>query len=248
MSPLPHVVLELAAYVIGARLYWASRNPARDAMPLADRLAVLAGAACGAALGSKLLYVAQYAHSLSTAPWSAWLAGKTVAGGLLGGWAGVELAKRAVGWTASTGDRFVVPFAVALVIGRVGCQLSGPWDLTYGTPTALPWGWDYGDGVPRHPVAAYEALALIAFLAWHRANPATGRPGDRFRVFVFAYLGLRIALDFLKPPFGAAIGDVFVADRHAGLTAIQWACVGGLAVCAVSLRRMRTGIVSVPGR
>lgn len=239
MNPFPHVVLELAAYAIGARLYWAARDPAQGAMPFADRLAILAGAICGAALGSKLLYVAQYASALVNQPWTAWLSGKTIAGGLLGGWAGVELAKRAVGWKASTGDRFVVPFVVALVIGRLGCQLSGAWDLTYGTPTDLPWGWDYGDGVPRHPVAGYEALALIAFLVWHRARPATGRPGERFRVFVATYLALRVLLEFLKPPFGPAIGDVIVADRHAGLTAIQWVCLAGFAVCIASLRRSR---------
>ncbi|MEN3286926.1 MAG: phosphatidylglycerol---prolipoprotein diacylglyceryl transferase, partial [Bradyrhizobium sp.] len=38
-------------------------------------------------------------------------------------------------------------------------------DFTYGTPTALPWGHDFGDGVLRHPVQLYESLAMTAFAA-----------------------------------------------------------------------------------
>jgi hypothetical protein len=35
----------------------------------------------------------------------------------------------------------------------VGCFLTGLSDRTYGTPTPLPWGIDFGDGIPRHPPA-----------------------------------------------------------------------------------------------
>ena len=52
------------------------------------------------------------------------------------------------------------------------------------------------------------------------------------------YLLLRFGLDFLKPPHGEPVAGHFVADLHAGLTAIQWACVAGMAWCLVSLRRL----------
>lgn len=238
MNPYPHLVLEVLAYAIGARLYWATRDPSMASMRTSDRISLIAGAACGAALGSKLLYVLQYPSALAAQPVGAWLAGKTVVGGLLGGWCGVEVAKRAVGWRLSTGDRFVVPFALAVAIGRVGCQLSGPWDLTYGSPTSLPWAWDYGDGIGRHPVAGYEAVALALFALWAWRRPSTAVQGVRFRTFVAAYLLLRFGLDFLKPPHGEPVAGHFVADLHAGLTAIQWVCVAGTAWCLISLRRL----------
>lgn len=237
-SHLPHIVLELVAYAVGARLYWTRREAAASPPRLSDRLLVVAGAACGAALGSKALHALQYASALSAAPAGAWLAGKTVVGGLLGGWGGVEVVKRAIGWTQSTGDRFVVPFAVALVIGRLGCLWSGPWDLTYGSPTALPWGLDQGDGVVRHPVAAYEIAGVLLLVAMLRERASGAVPGALFRKFVLGYLLLRFGLDFLKPPHGAASPGVFVADIRGGLTAIQWVCAAGVVGCAASLRRL----------
>src|SRR6185369_13812199 len=131
-----------------------------------------------------------------------WWSGKTIAGGLLGGLIGVEIAKSATGWRLSTGDAFVAPLLAGIVIGRLGCQLAGLDDLTYGGVTNLRWGWDYGDGLRRHPVALYEALALLLLagaLSARRARLARVS-GDRFRAFMVCYLLLRVALDFLKPP------------------------------------------------
>jgi len=49
-------------------------------------------------------------------------------------------------------------FAVGVAVGRIGLLFSqGIDDFTYGTPTALPWAHDFGDGVPRHPVQLYES-------------------------------------------------------------------------------------------
>lgn len=235
---VPHVVLEVIAYSVGAYLYRARSGGAPQPSRRSDRVFIVAGAACGAALASKGLYVLQYATALAAQPAGAWLAGKTVVGGLLGGWLGVEVAKRAIGWRPSTGDRFVVPFAVALIIGRLGCQWSGPWDLTYGTPTALPWGWDHGDGVPRHPVAIYEILGVAMLLSLRTLRAPTTVPGEAFRRFVLGYLCLRFLLDFIKPPHGAAAPGAYVADLHAGLTAIQWVCLLGAVATKVSLRRL----------
>ena len=73
-----------------------------------------------------------------------------IVGGLLGGWAGVEIAKRVLRIRYSTGDLFVFPLVVGMSIGRVGCFLTGLDDHTCGTWTGLPWAVDFGDG-PRHP-------------------------------------------------------------------------------------------------
>ena len=57
--------------------------------------------------------------------WRIWTTGKTILGALLGGYAGVELAKKALGYTRVTGDWFALVAPVGIVLGRVGCLLHG---------------------------------------------------------------------------------------------------------------------------
>ncbi len=163
--PIVHIALELLAFSLGGVLYWRSSNASTQPSDRWTRWGVLAGAALGAALGSRVLYVFQYWGALFHEPLGIWLGGKTIVGGLLGAVVGVETAKRALNWTASTGDGFVLPLVVAIVIGRIGCQLSGLSDLTYGNPTSLPWGWDYGDGMARHPTSLYEIAGVGAIVS-----------------------------------------------------------------------------------
>ena len=151
---------------------------------------------------------------------------KTIVGALLGGLIAVETWKRFAGVTRSTGDAFVVPLCVGIVIGRLGCLSAGIADGTHGLPTTAWWGWTLGEDVPRHPVRLLEigyALLLAVILARYRGE----REGDRFRLFMVAYLAFRLGVDCLKPGI-----------HYAGLTAIQWACVAGLAYYARDVRRL----------
>ena len=104
---------------------------------------------------------------------------KTIVGGLLGGWAGVELAKRLMRIRHSTGDAFVFPLILGMAIGRVGCFLTGLSDNTCGLPTRLPWGIDFGDGLPRHPAQLYDIVFLgllaIALAIYERARASARR-------------------------------------------------------------------------
>ncbi len=180
----------------------------------------ISAAAAGGALGSKMLYWLE-TPALTLAKWNDWaymLGGKTVVGGLLGGLIAVELTKELVGESRSTGDLFALPLAAGIAIGRVGCFLTGLSDQTFGLPTRLPWGIDFGDGIRRHPAQLYEILflvALIALLTW--LQPKLPQSGDLFKLFMILYLAWRLCIDFLKP-----------AAQFAGLGSIQWACVLGL--------------------
>jgi prolipoprotein diacylglyceryltransferase len=134
--------------------------------------------------------------------------GKSVLGGLAGAILAIELLKRRLGITGSTGLRFAAPLAAAIAVGRLGCFFAGIEDRTYGTPTGLPWGYDFGDGVPRHPVQLYEAAAMVLFLLTfvpmlrrgYRIATAAG-----FYLFVGVYAMQRFLWEFLKP-YGAVIG------------------------------------------
>lgn len=231
-----HLLFEMAAFATGSLLYWRRRNAATQPPRSLDRWTLIAGAACGAAVGAHGLFVLQYWTALQGAPLAAWLGGKTIVGGLLGGLLGVEAAKRAIDWPHSTGDGFAWPLLAAIVIGRVGCQLAGLSDQTYGNPTTLPWAWHYEDGIGRHPTPLYEVVFLGGWaLLLHRHR--RGQPGDRFRLLLVGYLALRLGLEFLKPPYGPVAVGTLAAGRPLGLTAIQWACVAGLAWYAKDVRR-----------
>jgi hypothetical protein len=92
--------------------------------------------------------------------------GHSIAGAIAGGIVGAEGYKLVRGIKGSTGLIFVAPLATGIAIGRWGCFLAGLPDYTYGIPTGLPWGVDFGDGVPRHPVQLYESFAMLGFLIW----------------------------------------------------------------------------------
>ncbi|MBV9827274.1 MAG: prolipoprotein diacylglyceryl transferase [Alphaproteobacteria bacterium] len=134
--------------------------------------------------------------------------GRSIEGALAGAIIAIEILKWRAGVSGSTGLRFVAPLAAAIAVGRIGCFFAGLDDMTYGTPTALPWGCDFGDGIPRHPVQLYEAAAMAAFLMafvllmLHRPTPLQ-RTG--FYLFVAVYATQRFAWEFFKP-YGTVVG------------------------------------------
>jgi prolipoprotein diacylglyceryltransferase len=128
--------------------------------------------------------------------------GRSVAGALAGAIIGIELYKALAGMKGSTGIGVVASLAFGIAVGRIGCLLAGIEDYTYGIPTSLPWGMDFGDGVTRHPVQLYESLSMAAFLVWFLRRLAAGGEWLRrhgFAVFVAVYAGQRFLWEFLKP-------------------------------------------------
>jgi|SRR5882672_682234 len=176
-----HTFFESLGYAVAFAIFLILRSRSNDSLSYPLRWATLAAAFVGGTLGSKLLYwledpqlTLQHLHDPAYL-----LGGKTIVGALLGGLFAVEAMKRYIGLHQSTGDLFAIPVAVGLAIGRIGCFLTGLSDNTYGTPTSLPWGVDFGDGIDRHPTQLYEIvflLALIALLARIRMTSTLARP------------------------------------------------------------------------
>jgi len=192
--------------------------------------AVVVGALIGGAVGNKMVFWVDSPEiwNGSVAGWDILLGGQSVVGGLLGGWIGVEIGKRISGISARTGDDYVLPILSGLVIGRIGCFLAGLNDGTYGVPTVLPWGVDFGDGIPRHPTQLYECLlALLVLVTWPRWKGVFAHtPGLAFRSLMVGYLLWRLSIDWLKPVSHAYI---------LGLSGIQVTCIVAFFVIIANL-------------
>ena len=226
----PHILFESLAYVLGFAAYRHLRQRHGDSVSDHNRWSVIVAAAVGAAVGAKLLYwledpwltLEQWRNPLYL------IGGKTIVGGLVGGLIGVEITKRWIGVTTRTGDLFAIPLALGIAIGRVGCFLTGLADGTYGNPTSLWMGIDFGDGIPRHPTQLYEILFLVLLAATltriARHPPHTG---DVFRLFMVGYLGFRLVVESIKP----------TPTLGLGLSTIQWACVAALVYYLPDVRR-----------
>lgn len=234
LTPHPelHPVFEALGYTLGFAAYKYARKTAGDILPEQQRWSVVAAAALGALLGSRLLGLLEQSPRMHLKLSQLFLpgGGKTIVGGLLGGWAAVELIKKIEGIRTRTGDLFSLPLCLGIGIGRIGCLTAGLADDTYGKPTALPWAIDFGDGIARHPAQLYEIL-FLAWLAlllhWLGKRPHTN--GFLFRVFMFGYLSWRLLIDFLKPQ--PLVG---------GMNFIQWACFAGLSVIVISALTKRS--------
>lgn len=236
----PHFFFEMLAYTLGFQFYrWLSKRSTVK-IPSEYTLWFLIACVAGAAVGARVLAWIETPYDVVTGQWIA--PGKTIVGGLLGGWIGIEGVKAYFGIRQRTGDSYVLPLALGIALGRLGCFFTGLSDHTYGIATSLPWGIDFGDGILRHPTQLYESLFLLItaiLLALFRKHLQA--QGLMFRAFMGAYLSFRLGVEFMKPSL----------KIYGGLSAIQWACILGLIALAISLRRMQqagTSNAEVPSR
>ena len=230
-----HSAFEWVAVFIGARLYLRAARSSLADLGRTHNFTIILGCVLGAAVGDKAvhwIYRADQWPLLAEHPWLIFQ-GQSIVGGLLGGLIGVEIGKKCVGVTESTGDRFVIPILVGILIGRIGCFIAGLQDDTYGIPTHLPWGVDFGDGVSRHPTQLYDmAFALVALALLAAWRPVLARAsGLEFKLMLVGYLLWRLLIDGLKPVPYAFIG---------GLSGIQLVCAIALVLYVpLLLRQLR---------
>ena len=202
---LVHSLFEVLAALTGLAAYRLLPVSAPGApLPWQVHPRYIAAGALGTTLGAYLVGSANL-----------WLSGipgigRSIEGAIAGGIVAIEALKWRHGISGSTGLRFAAPLAAAIAVGRIGCFLAGLDDQTYGTPTRLPWGVDFGDGIARHPVQLYESAAMAAFFVVfvvlvRRGSTAVTRTG--FYLFVGVYAGQRCLWEFLKP-YGTVFGPL----------------------------------------
>ena len=167
-------------------------------------------------------------------------------GGLAGAYAGAVVAKKIVGYKASTGELFAPAVAAGMAVGRIGCFLTEQ----IGTATTLPWGITLSPavaatvpncpqcigGTAMHPSFLYEILfhtvALIVLWATRDRLAA----GQSFKLYLLGYGIFRLAVEFVRGNPDMALGlsgsQLFLLVT---LPPLAWAVTRGS-----SLRRHQT--------
>ena len=141
-------------------------------------------------------------------------------GSILGAMAGAYIAgfiaSRAIGKTGCACDAFAPAMAIAIVIGRVGCFLSGEDGL--GKPTNLPWGVPLpGADHLVHPAPLYDAafnLTWFGVLLILRNHPKM-QNGNLLKFGLAGYAVFRFFVEFVRN------NRVLLW----GLTGQQWFCL-----------------------
>jgi phosphatidylglycerol:prolipoprotein diacylglycerol transferase len=129
--------------------------------------------------------------------WQRLATGKSILGGLLGGYAGVELTKWLLGYVDTTGDWFALIAPVGIIFGRVGCWFHG---CCQGVPCSPAW-YTLKDsaGVDRWPSVpaeiTFNLCALLTCLCLRRARIL---PGQHFHLYLIAYGLFRFAHEFVR--------------------------------------------------
>ena len=138
-------------------------------------------------------------------------------GGLIGGVAGLWLfcRKNRINFY-SLADVFVVPLPLALMFGRIANFING--ELA-GRISDVPWAFDFGDSMARHPSQLYESFKnLVLLFIMLSVNKAKNlKKGALFWLFIFLYGLFRFIVEFFRQPdvqlgfivFGLSMGQLF---------------------------------------
>jgi phosphatidylglycerol---prolipoprotein diacylglyceryl transferase len=203
----------LVAYALAAFVFWQVAK--RRGMATDGLARIMAAGLIGGLAGANLMQL------LATG-----FPGKTIEGGIAGGWLAVIWMKRRLGITRPTGDLFALAIPAGEAIGRIACFVGG---CCFGKAAGVAWA-VHDHGAWRHPAQLYLSLTaaacFVALLAIERMRflPENG----------LFYLG----------------GALFCVDRFivqffregptmpVGITLGQAACIAGFAFFMVKLSRL----------
>lgn len=200
-------------------------------------LAIYVAALLGAFLGAKLLYLLVEGWFDWPLPdrWQRLATGKTILGGLLGGYIGVEVAKRFVGYRDATGDWFALIAPLGIAMGRIGCwahgcclgRLCAPGSFaTIDTESNPRW--------PAVPVEfGFNIMALLVFCTLRATRKLKGQ---HFHIYLIAYGLFRAAHEFQRE-----------TPRLVGMvTGYQLAALAVTLFGVVGFLRRHTRLMSLP--
>ena len=153
--------------------------------------------------------------------------GKSILGGIAGGYLSVILAKKWIGLNRPLGDLFAVAICAGEAVGRWGCYFGG---CCYGKPTHLPWAiWQ--NGALRHPTQIYLSLSCAAILfVLLQVEKLECEENMLFFVEGLLYCSARFFVEFLRD----------TPTTACGLSAAQWGCLVGILFFTCKITNSRT--------
>ena len=245
-----HDVLTLLGLLVGLAIYY--RELSRRGMLEWRIFWISMLALIGGGIGARLSVIWEhpaYYSSIAEVPLSYFIShsGKSIIGALVGGWMAVALAKKALGYTRSTGDCYAPAIPAAMMVGRVGCFLS---ELPLGTPTDLPWGIAVspeaaaqfttcpGCSGKMHPSMLYEIIfhgcALLLILRYRHKVMVQG---DVLKIYLLASAIFRFLVEFVRGNPEMAWGLTSAQIALVPLTLLLVVCFG---------RQWQRGVYTMP--
>jgi len=183
-----------------------------------ELLYILFGALFGGLIGSRIgsalfvyyEYYSQHVLDLLVPQ----VGGKTLVGGLIGGYLGVIITKKILKVNHPTGDLFAPGLAIGIAIGRIGCFLNG---CCYGISTNLPWGVSF-KGMLRHPTQLYESIfCFMLFIYLWLIRKTVKREGYLFKIFLLLYSFFRFWVEFFREDKVIMVINLSIAQVISGL-------------------------------
>lgn len=245
-----HDVFTMLGLLAGLALYYVElRRRGLLGLPIVIiSVAAIVGGGIGARLITAWEHLSYYAN-YTQVPLSLLIAhsGKSIIGGIAGGYLAIAISKRALRYRRSTGDCYAAAIPLAMVIGRVGCALS---ELPLGKPTDLPWGIVVSEQMAQqftvcpgcqgkmHPSMVYEILfhgaALLLILRYrHRIMVQ----GDLLKIYLLVAALFRFLVEFVRAN----------PEQVAGLTGPQIVLIPLTALLIVHfVRQWRRGVYRMP--
>ena len=210
---LAYAICSVIGLIAGGWVAWKIQMPHP---PRSIRLPIYACAAVGAVLGAKVpIWLSYGVHGYI-------IQGKSVMGGILGAFLAINLYKKCSGKSGGFGGRFVIPLAVAIGFGKIGCYLHGCCGGTLWIPVQLV-------------ESIFQFTAAGCLYLFYRC---TKRPDLLFAVYLLAYLVMRFIIEFWR-----------VEPRvWAGLSVYQWLALVFIPVCILIIWRRTHDNVVIAGK
>lgn len=215
-NPILGSSLQGLGYIVGLVVFIIAQRFSRQPLPTGQpRIILLASAVIGGMLGAKLSQWLALGWPFGSDPLAILnpaAGGRTVLGGIICGWIAVEIAKRRLGISYSTGMPFALALPAGEAVGRIGCWFIG---CCGGQTCSLPWAVLH-DGNAVHPSQLYMSGGLlILFTALLLLRPLLAREGDLFLCYFAGYGLLRFIVEFSRSQDALLLG----------LSLAQWICL-----------------------
>lgn len=172
--------------IVGSAVFWIWRSKNDALIPV-----IYLSALTCAFVGAKLAYLLSEGWLVAASDQRLlhWLTGKSVTGALLGGFIGVEGAKKVLRYRKATGDGFAAVVPLTLIIGRLGCLhhgCCGGIACELGPLTTWP---------SVEVEITFNLLAVLTFSHFRRFHFL---PNQHFHLYLIGYGLFRFGHEFLR--------------------------------------------------